>query len=183
MSIASSIRTAEQLLNADEIGRAELVRGELHMMTPASYRHGRIAGELFGLIWEFADKHDLGELAAAETGFLLSRDPDTVRAADVAFVRKSRLSSIPQRGYFQGAPDVAVEVLSPNDTASKVLDKVQDWLHAGSVQVWVVDPERATLSIYSGRGDEHVVSVYGENDEFVADEPLKGFRLTLRDVL
>lgn len=97
----------------------------------------------------FAAANDLGSVYAAETGFLLSRSPDTVRAPDVTFVRKARVATTSAEGYSPGAPDLAVEVLSRGDTASEVPAKVQEWLDAGTLVVWVADPRRATITSYS----------------------------------
>lgn len=183
MSTLGVIKTAEELLRAGDIGRCELVRGELRMMSPAGFRHGRIAQHLAMVIANFVYENDLGEVTAAETGFIIARSPDTVRAPDVGFVRKERLAEAPERGFFPGAPDVAVEVLSPDDRASEVLAKVRDWLSGGAAQVWVVDPEKRTLSVYRMQRGEQVVSVFSEPDEFVAEDPLRGLRIVLRDVL
>ncbi|MHC4934337.1 MAG: Uma2 family endonuclease, partial [Planctomycetota bacterium] len=109
-----AITTAEQLLRAGDIGRCELVRGELRMMIPPGFAHGRITIKLTGPILKHVEANGLGIVVAAETGFLLARDPDTVRAPDIAFVRAARGPG-PERGYFPGAPDLAVEVLSPDD--------------------------------------------------------------------
>jgi Uma2 family endonuclease len=174
-----TITTAEQLLKAGDIGRCELVRGELIMMSPSGYPHGRLTARLAMLIGIFVEKNKIGEALGAETGFVLERDPDTVRAPDVAFVRASRAKQAPARGFFHGAPDLAVEVLSPDDTASEVLSKTQEWLEAGTVAVWLVDPAKRTIAIH--RSDEPV-RVFGEDSEMIAGEPLPGFRMPVREV-
>src|SRR5947208_1696360 len=97
--------TAEQLFAMPDIGRCELVKGEIVMMAPAGAEHGGVAMELAYRIKAFVDAHKLGKVYAAETGFTISRNPDTTRAADVAFVRKERLPSGPRRGFFEGPPD------------------------------------------------------------------------------
>ncbi len=181
MEGAPAITTAEQLLAAGDVGRCELVQGELIMMSPAGFDHGRIAINLAVLLDRFVRENRLGVIAAAETGFIISRNPDTVRAPDVAFVRKERLRDAPKRGFFPGAPDLAVEVLSPDDTAAEVLAKVNDWLAAGTSQVWLVDPAHRTISIYRGRGGEESVSIFGKDDAITASEPLAGFSLKVAD--
>lgn len=161
MTTAPAITTAEQLLRAGDIGRCELVRGELKMMSPSGYRHGRVTAALAHLLRQHARSRDLGAVTGAESGFLLQRSPDTVRAPDAAFISKARLADAPARNYFGGAPDLAVEVLSPDDVAGEVLAKAREWLAAGAVEVWVVDPERRTVEIHR-RGEPPQVCAEGE---------------------
>lgn len=151
------------------------------MMSPAGFDHGRIAWKLSLLLGRFVSEHKLGVMTAAETGFIISRNPDTVRAPDLALVRKERLGDAPRRGFFPGPPDLAVEVLSPDDTAAELLAKVNDWLAAGTSQVWLVDPAHRTISIYRGRGGEGSVSIFGKDETITASEPLAGFRLKVAD--
>jgi Uma2 family endonuclease len=146
----SSITTAEELLRAQDIGRCELVRGELRLLIPPGADHGRVAMALGRLIANHVVEHDLGSTYAAETGFLLARDPDTVRAPDVAFVRAGRPAT-PERGYYPGAPDLVVEVLSPDDRPGYVREKVAEWLEGGALAVWVVDPRARTVAVHEPR--------------------------------
>lgn len=121
----------------------------------------------------------LGFILASGTGFVLERDPDTVRAPDVAFVRRDRISGRPPKKFFPGAPDLAVEVLSPNDTASEVSDKVGAWLKAGCQAVWVVDPQRQTASICRLDGE---AIVWQPVEELTLEPLLPGFSLPVRQV-
>src|SRR5262249_4638196 len=123
-----SMSTATQLLTADDLWRLpqdgmrhELIRGELTNMPPAGAEHGVTTMNLSTPLDKHARTNDLGRVLAAETGFIIGRDPDTVRAADVAFVSKPRIpaTGIPKK-FFPGAPDLAVEVVSPSDTVSEV---------------------------------------------------------------
>ena len=132
------IATADDLLAAGDIGRCELVRGELLMMSPAGFEHGvitqRIAAFLHGYVSGNVSGRRLGVVTAAETGFVLARSPDTVRAPDVAFVAESRLPHGRTVGYFEGAPDLAIEVLSPSDirdeaARARAIGKISDWLN------------------------------------------------------
>src|SRR3990172_3882680 len=110
------------------------------------------------------DERGLGEVLAAETGFKLASNPDTVRAPDVAFIRSDRLPDPPPAGYAEVAPDLVVEVLSPNDRPGKVLAKVADWLSAGNSLVWVVDPARLSARVYRADGSEAFVTAEGSLD-------------------
>ncbi len=171
--------TVEQLLATPGLGRCELVRGELIMMTPAGFEHGCIAADLCTRLSGFVRQEKLGLVTGAETGFQIGRNPDTVRAPDVGFVRAQRVPSTRTRGFFQGPPDLAVEVLSPDDRAGKVLAKVNDWLAAGCLAVWVVDPARQTVSVYHKEGQ---TVTWGTADELSGGDVLPGFRLPIAEV-
>ena len=171
--------TAEQLLATPGLGRCELVRGELIMMTPAGFEHGCIAAAFCARLSVLVRQKRLGHVSGAETGFQIARNPDTVRAPDVGFVRAQRVPSPPPRGFFQGPPDLAVEVLSPDDRASAVLAKVNDWLAAGYLAVWVVDPVKRTVSVYGKQGQMVTLSA---NDELSGGDVLPGFRLSIAEI-
>ena len=134
--------------------RVELVDGRLIVCEPAGFRHGRVAARLAHILMAHVDANDLGIVCAAETGFVLRRGPDTVRAPDVAFISKQRLPEPEPVSFAEFAPDLAVEVLSPDDRPGEVLAKVADWLRSGSRLVWVVDPARQTVRVYADDGAE-----------------------------
>jgi Uma2 family endonuclease len=153
------------LLTADELlqlhipdKRVELVRGVLVVREPPGGRHGRIAMNLGVELANYVRSRDLGVVYAAETGFTLTRHPDTVRAPDVAFVRSDRLRSPEPIGFPNLAPDLVVEVLSPGDRPGEILAKVADWLSAGTRLVWVIDPERRLARVYRQDGSERIVA-------------------------
>ncbi len=176
--MAAAITTAEQLLRATEIGRSELVAGELRTLIPAGGQHGRIAFDIGHELGQHVKPRKLGMLFAAETGFLLSRDPDTVRAPDVAFVSADR-PPLPERGYYPGAPDVVVEVLSPDDRPGYVRDRIEMWLAAGATLVWEVDPAERTVTVHQrGRGARTLT----EADTLSGGPVLPDFELPLRNV-
>jgi Uma2 family endonuclease len=98
--------------------------------------------------------NNLGAVYASETGFQIASNPDTVRAPDVAFVRRERLAEVGEvEGYWPGAPDLAVEVISPGDTYSEVEEKVLEWLGAGVRLVVVVNPRKRAVTVYRSRTD------------------------------
>ena len=173
--------TADELLRLKlPAARTELVRGQLVVREPAGYRHGAVAARLLLAIGGFAEAHGLGTVFTAETGFRLRADPDTVRAPDVAFVRRERLPEPPPRGYAALAPDLVVEVLSPDDRPREVLDKVSDWLESGTTLVWVVDPERRAARVYRIDGS---VDELGEADLLLGEAVLPGFACEMRRIL
>ena len=156
------VSTAEELLALPDDGwRYELVRGELRRSMPAGYGHGKVAARIGRLVGNHVEQHELGDVLAAGTGFVIERGPDTVRAPDASFVSAARLPADAVWGFGELAPDLAVEVLSPSDTATEVLDKVLQWLEAGVRLVWVLDPRRRTVSVHTP--DRHVrVLIEGE---------------------
>ena len=179
MTTTEQITTAEQLLRAPGLGRCELVRGELIRLPLDGFDHGRVAMNIVARLCDFVEEDSLGVVTGARTGFQIARDPDTVRAPDVGFVLSERVPAEPVMGYFQGAPDLAVEVLSPDDRAGEVLAKVRDWLQSGCRRVWVVDPRTRTVSIY--RSPSEIV-VLSESDTLTDEELLPGFALPVGEI-
>lgn len=179
MSTTVQITTAEQLLEAGDIGRCELVRGELIMMSPAGSQHGGVIVALTLPLAQFVKSHRLGRVFGAETGFIIARNPDTVRAPDVAFVGKERLSGELPHGFFPGAPDLAVEVVSPDDRASEVLAKAQAWLGAGCRLVWVADPKTRSITVYRSLRD---IVVLTSADTLDGGDVLPRFKLSVSEV-
>ncbi len=181
MSTQQTLVTADELLRISAQGqRCELIEGEIVEMAPSGAIHGRVANRIAYLLTAYAESRDLGTVFAAETGFLIRRDPDTVRAPDVALVRKQRLpaEAISAR-YFEGAPDIAVEVISPSDLASQVHAKTQAWLQAGARLVWVVYPESRTVTVYRSPRD---VTVLSGSDTLDAKPVLEDFAIPLEEI-
>ncbi len=148
-----AVRAGKRLVTADELlamprpdGKTELVRGEIVYMPPTGDRHGQVTARVAARIQVRAEDSGLGEGRTGEAGFTLRRDPDTVRAPDAAFISAERLAR--HRGFFPGAPDLAVEVMSPSDTVAEMDAKAAEYLEAGSRLVWVLDPERCTARVY-----------------------------------
>jgi Uma2 family endonuclease len=166
--------TADELLTLPDDGsRYELIRGELRRMPPAGIEHGAIAINIGVAVGQFVKTHGLGVVFGAETGFKLASDPDTVRAPDLAFVRRERIpqEGIPQ-GFWSGAPDLAVEVVSPSDTYTAVEEKVREWLDAGTRLVLVVNPRTRTVTVYASQTQ---VTRLIESDLLSGGEVLPGF--------
>ena len=171
--------TAEHLLEMPDDGhRYELVRGELRKMPPSGHIHARIAGRVSSKLGHFAESKKLGEVYVADPGFLLGRDH--VRAPDAAFIRADRVTDTGDRpGFWPGAPDLAVEVISPRDTYSDVAEKALDWLEAGTRMVLVVDPRCRTVTVY--RSASNIV-VLSEDDAIDGADVVPGWRLPVREI-
>ncbi len=179
-SMTTPLMTAEELLHANiPDKRTELVRGRLIVREPAGYRHGAVTVNLTGRLFQHVQLTGAGQLLAAETGFTLSRNPDTVRAPDIAFVHRDRLPS-ETRGFPEMAPDLAVEVLSLDDRPGETLAKVGDWLEVGTRLVWVIDPERRLARVYRNDGTESVLS---ETESLLGEDVLPGFACRIASVL
>ena len=180
MAVAEKLLTAQDLLTMPDDGsRYELVRGELRAMAPAGHEHGGVAMNIAAPLSMYVKRENLGRVYAAETGFVLSRDPDTVRAPDVAFVSKERLVDLNRKGYFPGAPDLAVEVVSPGDVYAEVEEKVAEWLSSGSKLVWVVNPRQRTLKVHRSLTD---ITVLTEADVADGGETVPGWRLPVAEM-
>jgi Uma2 family endonuclease len=181
MSIEIQLMTADELLALPRGEfRYELVNGELKKMSPAGHNHGRVTIRLTLPIAQYVVRHNLGEVYAAETGFKLGSDPDTVRAPDIAFIRQRRVDEVgTTKGYWPGAPDLAVEVLSPNDRVAEVEEKISEWLVAGTEQVWVVSPNSQMVTVYRSPTD---ISVLTENDVLDGGSVLPGFRIGIKEI-
>lgn len=142
--------------------------------------HGGISNNVAYQLTRFADEHELGAVFGQDTGFHIATDPDTVRAPDAAFVRKERLAEIPRRGYPRLAPDLVVEVLSPDDRPGEVLAKIGQWLEAGARLVWVLDPEAGQVRVHRPDGS---LDLLGAADAVDGEDVLPGFRCPVSDLL
>jgi Uma2 family endonuclease len=170
---ATAPLTADELLHLHMPGKClELVRGVVVVKEPPGFLHGAVAARLAKVLMDHVDAGRLGLVLAAETGFKIASDPDTVRAPDVSFVQAERVPRPLPSGYPTLAPDLAVEVLSPNDRPGEVLAKVADWLSGGARLVWVVDPIARRARVYRADGSE---ALLGEDDALDGEGVLPGF--------
>ena len=181
MRTLKKLFTAEELLHLPTNGqRLELVKGKLYEMPPAGARHGNVAINIGALLNVHVRSAGLGQVFAAETGFILARDPDTVRAPDVAFVARSRIpeGELPV-GYMELAPDLAVEIISPTDRRREVREKAEDWLGFGVCLVWVIDPATHSATVYRSLDD---VAELSEDDSLDGEDVVPGFACALGDL-
>jgi Uma2 family endonuclease len=181
MSTTSHISAAELLVLPTGLGkRYELVAGELREMSPSGWRHGNVVSNLHARLVAYVSGHGLGMMFGAETGFRLAADPDTVRAPDIAFIAKRNIpSKLPAEGYWPGAPDLAIEVLSPSDRTGEVDEKITAWLKAGSAAVWVVDPKLETATVYLPQSK---AQIYTADDRLLGEPVVPGFSCAVKEL-
>jgi Uma2 family endonuclease len=181
MASTDQLVTAEELLRMPDDGyRYELVRGELRKMAPAGHLHGRIAINVTTPLDRHVRAHTLGTVYAAQTGFKLASNPDVVRAPDVAFIRRERVEEVGDvEGYWPGAPDLAVEVISPSDTYAEVQEKVFDWIEAGTQMVILVMPRQRTVTVYRSLAD---IIMLTEHDTLDGGDVVPGWKIPVREL-
>ncbi len=140
--------TGKMLFKLGDIGPAELVRGEIVYMAPTGHSHGYIEFNIGGILREFVHQHKLGRVLGGEVGIYTRRNPDTVRAVEVAYISRERLAQVQSQSYLDVAPELIVEVLSPDDSWSELMEKLEEYFAIGVQMVWVADPRRPQVYIY-----------------------------------
>ena len=177
----TTLLTADDLLVMPDDGyRYELVKGELIRLPISSHQSSRIAIRIANRLGPFVETHALGNIAGADGAYILISDPYTVRIPDVSFVRAERLPPDDAwEKFLELAPDLAVEVVSPSDSANDVHEKVLEYLDAGVRLVWVVHPLRRTVTVYT---PDRTARVLSEGDTLDGGDVLPGFTLAISDV-
>jgi len=177
---------AKRRMSAEEFSvlrrheRYELVAGRLRVCEPPGGLHGIVAVRLASVLHRWVDEHDLGTVLV-ETGYIVHRSPDTVRGPDVSFVRKERLGTGEFPQTFVGfAPDLAIEILSPDDRSLEIGEKVADYLRGGTRLVWVVDPATGTVSVRRPGQPPELLDRSGRLD---GGEVLAGFSCSVQELL
>jgi Uma2 family endonuclease len=176
MGTVTTLITADQLFEMGEEGRNyELVRGELEHMAPVNNDHGSTVMDLGYLIVGFVKANRLGKVYT-EVGFMLSTNPDTLRAPDIAFVAADHLPARNRKGFVKDViPDLVVEVVSPSDRFADMQRKIREYREAGVKLIWLVDPESETVTAYHPSGDIHV---YSGDQAVPGEDVLPGFSFT-----
>jgi Uma2 family endonuclease len=179
-AVANQLLTAEEFWRLPVVnGPRELVRGEVIETMPPGGQHGAIAVVLAMLLRSWAQRA-AGGYVGVESGYVLSRNPDTVRGPDVSFVRADRLpaSGIPE-GFWAFAPDVAVEIVSPSETADEVREKVRDFLNAGTALVWTIYPRTQEVVVHTVDG---LARTFSGNDVLEFPSVLPGFSCNVAEL-
>ena len=178
--VTSKLMTIEKYAKLPDDGwRYELERGELRRMPAGGMRHGGIGAKLARRLGDFVEDGDLG-LVMVETGFIFEIDPPTLKAPDVAFVRAERLPPPEALLLFSHVvPDLAIEVVSPNDEPAEVAAKAEFYLAHGVPLVWVADPAPRTVAVHRPGQEPRVLGV---GDTLEGQEVVPGFRLPVADI-
>ena len=181
MATKAKLMTAEDLLAMPDDGfRYELVRGELVKMAPASFYHSVYGGNITATLSPLVIRNNLGKVCITDPGFLLWTDPDHVRVPDFAFVSRERIEAAGEISvYFPGAPDLVVEVISPNDRYTEVEEKVAEWLAAGTRMVIVVNPRNRTVRVYRSLTDSDLLT---ETDTLDGGDVVPGWQMPVADI-
>jgi Uma2 family endonuclease len=181
MTVQTRLITAEELEHMSfKDKHVELVRGEIIEMPLAVVEHGDVAGNAFAALHGFVRKHKLGKVYIAETGFVLSHNPDVVRAPDAAFLSAERVSLLKRKeDFIEGAPDLAVEVVSPGDTDTEVQEKVVEYFEAGTRMVLIIRPRLKTITIHRSPTEVRVLTL---NDTLDGEDVLPGFSVPVREI-
>jgi Uma2 family endonuclease len=181
-TVAKKLITAEEfalLPNPPDGSQQELVRGEIEVMPPPKGRHGVCCSKIHLRVGNFVDQHQSGTLVCNDTGFILERDPDTVRGPDISFWTRVRLPFVPE-DYIEIAPDLAIEVISPSDVFSKVQRRVRDFLASGVRLIWIVDPANRSVTVHRPGLQPRQLE---ETDTISGEDVLPGFSCLVADLL
>lgn len=159
----------------------ELVEGEVITMPVSNNQHAETLGELYFVISSFVRQHKLGRTLVGDSGFVLERNPygrDTVRGIDLAFISKERAPAPLPPSIMDGAPDLAVEIMSPSNTMADTRRKINQLLGAGCRQVWIVHPDLREVDVHTGAGSK----VFREGDKLSVPDILPGFEIDVADI-
>ncbi|HKH44939.1 MAG TPA: Uma2 family endonuclease [Thermoanaerobaculia bacterium] len=173
--------TGEELLRRPDLEPCELVEGKIVPMSPVGFLHGKIGRRIARPLEDWSENRPgTGEVVSGEVGIYIRRDPDTVRAADILYISTERLAGRAPVGYLEIAPELIVEILSPDKRRGMVEEKLKDYFAVGVDLVWVVDPEEQYVLAY--RGSLFDVERFGEGDVLMDEEILPGFSLPVANI-
>jgi Uma2 family endonuclease len=171
--------TGEMLFKLGDIGRTELVRGEIVYMSPTGHPHGFLESNFDRVLGTFVHQHKLGRVFVGEVGIYTQRNPDTVRAADVAFISRQRWSQVRSQSYLDVAPELVIEILSPDDAWGEVMEKLEEYFTSGVLAVWIADPKRQQVYIYHSLTEVQRLSA---GDVLADDKVLPGFNVPVAEL-
>ena len=171
--------TGETLFKLGNIGRAELVRGEIVYMSPTGHLHGFLESNFDRALGAFVYQHKLGRVFVGEVGIYTQRNPDTVRAVDVAFISRQRWPQVRSQSYLDVAPELVVEILSPDDAWGEVMEKVEEYFASGVLAIWIADPKRQQVYVYHSLSEVQRFSV---GDVLADDKVLPGFSVPVAEL-
>lgn len=173
------LMTGEELFQRPDLNPCELVNGRVVPLSPAGDIHGKVELRLGSKLLDYADESGRGVAMSGEVGIWIRRDPDTVRGADLLFISHERYAQRGTSGFLDVPPELVVEVLSPRDRWSEVLEKLADYFEAGVDRVWVVNPKRRLISSYRSLSE---IGHFEAGETLADEELLPGFALPVSDL-
>jgi Uma2 family endonuclease len=181
MATTEKLLTAEEFEHLPDDGKLyDLIDGELREIPQLTMWQGEVEANLAMRLHTYVRGRALGCVSIGKVAFIVRRNPDRVRDADIAFIRQERLPSLEARQHIMEViPDLVVEILSKSDTIEEISDKIDDWLGAGVQMVWIVDPYRRTVTIYQSGHDPALLGEHGTLD---GDPVLSGFRCSVAEI-
>ncbi len=171
--------TGEELFKLGDMGRVELVKGVVVHMSPTGYSHGRVEINVGAILRAFVQQHKIGEVLVGEVGIYTARHPDTVRGADVAYISIERMARVQSPSYLDVAPELAVEILSPDDRWGELMDKLTEYFAVGVQVVWVADPKTQSVYVYHAPDK---VQHFSAEDTLPGGEVLPGFGVLVAEL-
>ncbi len=175
-STEAPLITGKELLAMGDIGPCELVDGRIVFMSPTGGKHGLIELYLGSALHHFVQEHNLGWVMTGEVGIYTRRNPDRVRGADVVFLSSERWPEDPPDGFLEVAPDLVIEIMSPNGRWQNVRQKLAEYFAIGVRWVWIVQPENQAVLVFRSITE---MQQYGMDDMLVGEGVLEGFTLTV----
>jgi Uma2 family endonuclease len=178
-SVVEGLITGDELLAMGDVGPCELIDGRIVRMSPTGGEHGAIEVALTARLHAHVSERRLGWVLGGEVGIYTRRNPDRVRGADAAFVSRNRLAARPGRRFLEVAPELVVEVLSPDDRWQDIRQKIEEYFAIGVERVWVVEPENRAVLVYRSPGESERLK---EGDVLEGHGRLEGFRMPVADL-
>lgn len=173
------LMTGEELARHPELEPCELVNGRVVPMAPAGHLHGALESRLNAKLSAFAEETQAGRVLVGEVGIYTRRDPDTVRGADIIFISRERYARCGPSGFLDVAPELVVEILSPEDRSGEVSRKIREYLASGVDRVWYVDPRKRRVLVHRAASEPIVLEV---GDVLRDEEILPGFSYPLAEL-
>ena len=164
--------TGEELAKLGNLGRCELVEGRLVPISPTGDEHSGVEAAFGAILREFVRAHKLGKVRVGEVGMYVRRHPDSVRGADAIYISNERYAQKQPKSYLDVAPELVVEIMSPDDSWSEVMQKLREYFAIGVRLIWVADPRSRRVYAYRSMTD---IREFAEEAELPGDDVLPGF--------
>ena len=179
MAVQDRLYTAQDLADMPDDGKIyELHNGVLIEVAGSNLRQSQLAAWLIYLLFNFIEQHGLGGAVTGADGTAQLNDYNT-RIPDVGYISAERLKTQDKNGYIQGAPDLAIEVVSPSNSNLEMQQRAGEYLSAKARLVWIVNPMTRTIDVYRPGGTR---TVFSGDDVLDGSDVLPGLGLSLREV-